>query len=132
SKRRYNFPWSLTGQYLRFYQLMKTFLIVVMVIAAIPALLIALTAYAVYQMYRLTRAGTAFLNAAKHQDVDKVCAYLSDDFETCLDLQGLKESLSRSPFQQFKEVRWSGRQINNNRGVLNGWLLKANGQTYTL
>jgi len=108
---------------------MKTFLIVVMVIAAIPALLVALIAYGVYQMHRLTRAGTAFLNAAKHQDVDKVCAYLSDDFETCLDLQGLKESLSRSPIQQLKQVHWTGRQIDNNRGQLTGWLLTESGKT---
>ncbi len=75
----------------------------------------------------MVAAADDFFTAVKSKDMDKAYSYLSEDFQITTSKAELKEYLSQSSIQNFKEANWESRSINGGRGSLIGSITTESG-----
>lgn len=68
----------------------------------------------------LANTADRFFQAVQQKDFTQANRYLAEEFKISTDGKTLEDFLSKNAILDFKEASWSSREIQNDRGELNG------------
>lgn len=109
---------------------LKWFLVFVAGFLAFIMLVVTFTAYLIWRFFRsmsrLGKTANGFLEAVRRQDLGKACSYFATGFP-CSDKKKTQEFLRRSPFAEYQKATWPRRDIENNRGEVEGSITLKSG-----
>jgi len=93
---------------------------IIVFIALLVALIFFLTA-------GLTRSADGFFQAVAQKDMAKARSFLAEEFRNRVDEHELEGFLASRSIAGFRSANWSGRSVENGRGVLTGSIITDTG-----
>ena len=98
------------------------------ILLGVVLFIVALFGLVMWATSGLTDTASAFFNKVKAHDYKTAYyGYLSDDFKGNVPLEKFKLYMERNRLDQFKEINWGNREVENSKGKLEGILLMPDG-----
>jgi hypothetical protein len=102
---------------------MKTFL---KILAGLFIFVVAVFSLVLFLTKDMDQVSQDFFNALKNNDYNQAQTYLSNSFKANTPLEELKKFVEINGLNRVKDISWSSREYNGNKGVLKGTLTLDN------
>jgi len=100
------------------------------ILGGIVIFIVLVVGLAVWATSGLTDTATAFFDKIKAHDYKTAYyGYFSEDFKGKVSLEKFKQYIETNRMDQFKEINWGNREVDNGKGTLEGTLIMPGGST---